>query len=102
MADKKEIAGGAETDPYVQEHIDLIKAIRDNKPLNELEQVANSTFTAILGRMSTYSGKTLKWDEVLHGNKWYEDTMPKHLTMDMDLPVDPVPVVGQWKPKQSA
>jgi myo-inositol 2-dehydrogenase / D-chiro-inositol 1-dehydrogenase len=102
MANKKEIAGGAETDPYVQEHIDLIKAIRENKPINELEQVANSTFTAILGRMSTYSGKTLKWDEVLHGNKWYEDTMPKHLTMDMDLPVDPVPVVGQWKPKQTA
>ena len=63
----KEIVGGAETDPYVQEHIDLIKAIRDDKPLNELEHVTNSTFTAILGRMSAYSGKTLKWDDVLHG-----------------------------------
>ena len=103
FVDKKEIAPGAETDPYVQEHIDLLKAIRDNKPMNELEQVANSTFTAIIGRMAGYSGKSLKWDEVLHGTKWYEDTFPKNFSLDMaDLPVDPVPVVGRWKPKQTA
>jgi len=96
----KELVGGGETDPYVQEHIDLIKAIRDNKPLNELENVANSTFTAILGRMATYSGKALKWDEVLHGAKWFEDTFPKNLTsLDQDLEADPVPVVGRWMPK---
>ncbi|HKA06588.1 MAG TPA: Gfo/Idh/MocA family oxidoreductase [Gemmataceae bacterium] len=114
IANGKEIIGGAETDPYVQEHIDLIKAIRDNKPMNELEQVTNSTFTAILGRMSTYSGKALKWDDVLHGvtvrrggkqvheEPWFEDTMPKDLSLDVDVPVDPTPVVGQWKPKQRA
>jgi myo-inositol 2-dehydrogenase/D-chiro-inositol 1-dehydrogenase len=111
---RKEIVGGAETDPYVQEHIDLIKAIRENKPMNELEQVTNSTFTAILGRMSTYSGKALKWNDVLHGvtskrggkevheEPWFEDTMPKNLSLDVDVPVDPVPVVGRWKPKQTA
>jgi hypothetical protein len=70
--------------------------------------------SAILGRMSTYSGKSLKWDDVLHGitvkrggketheEPWFEDTMPKNLSMDVDLPVDPVPVVGQWKPKRRA
>lgn len=100
IANGKELVGGGEIDPYVQEHIDLIKAIRDDKPLNELENVTNSTFTAILGRMSTYSGKTLKWDEVLTGERWYEDTMPKNLSLDMELPVDPVPVVGQWRPKK--
>jgi myo-inositol 2-dehydrogenase / D-chiro-inositol 1-dehydrogenase len=101
LANGKEIAPGAETNPYVQEHIDLLKAIRDNKPLNELEQVANSTFLAIIGRMAAYSGKTLKWDEVLRGQRWFEDTMPKNLTMDMDLKADPVPVVGQWRPHQT-
>jgi myo-inositol 2-dehydrogenase / D-chiro-inositol 1-dehydrogenase len=115
VANGKEIVSGeGERNPYEQEHIDLIKAIRDNKPLNELEQVANSTFTAILGRMSTYSGKALKWSDVLHGvtvrrggqqvheDPWFEDTMPKTLSLDMELPVDPVPVVGQWKPKKPA
>ena len=104
-ANGKEIAPGAETNPYVQEHIDLVKAIRDNKPLNELEQVANSTFTAILGRMAAYSGQILKWDEVLNskpGDRWYEDTFPKQLSLDMEnLPVDPVPVVGRWRPRQA-
>jgi hypothetical protein len=88
----------------VQEHIDLLKAIRDNKPLNELERVAHSTFTAIIGRMAAYSGQALRWDQVLHskpGDKWFEDTMPKHLTLDMSLPADPPPVVGQWRPKQT-
>jgi predicted dehydrogenase len=112
IANGKEISSGEET-PYVQEHIDLIAAIRDNKPLNELENVTNSTFTAILGRMSTYSGKSLKWNDVLNGvdvkrggqtvheDPWFEDTMPKNLSLDMDLPVAPIPVVGQWKPRQS-
>lgn len=102
IANGKEVVSGEQENPYVQEHKDLIAAIRDNKHLNELENVTNSTFTAILGRMSTYSGKTLKWDDVLNGTKWFEDTMPKNLSLDMDLPVDPVPVVGQWKPRQSA
>jgi predicted dehydrogenase len=91
--------------PYVQEHADLVKAIRDDKPLNELEQVANSTFSAILGRMAAYSGRTMRWDEVLNGKKlhntvWDEDTFPKQLSMDMgELPVTPVPVVGKWRPR---
>ena len=41
-------ADDAKISPYVQEHIDLIRSIREGKPLNELEQVANSTMTAIL------------------------------------------------------
>ena len=43
-------------DPYVQEHIDLVTAIRTNQPFNEAESVAKSTLTAIMGRMSAYSG----------------------------------------------
>ena len=87
--------------PYVQEHIDLFASIRDGKPLNELKQVAESTLTAIMGRMSAYTGKAVTWDEALHGEKWFEDTMPKHLTLDMALPADPPPVVGRWRPKKT-
>jgi hypothetical protein len=39
-------------DPYVQEHTDLIASIRAGKPLNELKNVAESTMTAITGRMA--------------------------------------------------
>lgn len=52
-------------DPYVQTHADLIASIRDGKPLNETQSVAESTLTAILGREVAYTGQNLTWDEVL-------------------------------------
>ncbi len=80
---------------YVQEHVDLIKSIKDGTPLNELENVTNSTMTAILGRMSTYTGKTLVWDDVLA--KMVQDTFPKEFPADGKLPVSAVPVPGSYK-----
>jgi predicted dehydrogenase len=80
------------SDPYVQEHTDLIGAIRDTKPVNELKAVAESTLTAIMGRMSAYTGKPVTWEFAL---KSQLDTFPKNLTWDMELPVDPAPVPGK-------
>ena len=77
--------------PYVQEHIDLIQSIKAGKPLNELQAVTESTMTAILGRTAAYSGKELKWDDML---KSEVATMPVGLTMDMALDAPPVPVPG--------
>jgi predicted dehydrogenase len=53
------------TDPYVQEHIDLINAIVKDTELNEAKQVTDSTFTAIMGREAAYSGAGVEWDAVL-------------------------------------
>lgn len=89
----KQLNADNEVDPYVQEHIDLIESIRNGKPINELENVANSTMTAILGRMSTYMGKPLDWERVMKTSK--EDLMPKNLDMEGDLPVSPTPIVGK-------
>src|SRR4051794_13337600 len=47
------------TNPYVQEHTDLIESIRSGKPNNELKNVAESTLTAIMGRMSAYTGQAV-------------------------------------------
>jgi predicted dehydrogenase len=89
-----EQAGDDDLNPYVQEHIDLLNSIRAGKPLNELKTVAESTFTAILGRNAAYACKTLKWDDALAAA---EDTMPKNLTLDMTIPVTPAPTPGSWK-----
>ncbi len=51
--------------PYDQEHIDLVKAIRKGTPLHEGWFGAVSTMTAIFGRMATYSGQIVKWDEAV-------------------------------------
>jgi myo-inositol 2-dehydrogenase / D-chiro-inositol 1-dehydrogenase len=65
-----------EVNPYVQEHIDLLTCIRDGKPVNELKQVAESTLTAIMGRMSAFTGKAVTWDQALNSQL---DTFPKTL-----------------------
>ncbi|MFH0989441.1 MAG: Gfo/Idh/MocA family oxidoreductase [bacterium] len=63
--------------PYVQEHIDLLESIRAGKPINEGRQVAESTLTAIMGRMSAYTGRSLSWDWVMNASKL--DLTPPHL-----------------------
>jgi len=86
--------GDDDRNPYVQEHIDLLNSIRAGRPLNELKQVAESTFTAIFGRNAAYACKTLKWDDALAAN---EDTMPKNLTLQSALPVAHAPTPGSWR-----
>ncbi|MBK7979089.1 MAG: Gfo/Idh/MocA family oxidoreductase [Ignavibacteriae bacterium] len=54
--------------PYVQEHIDLVTAIRENKPYVEAENTAVSTMCAIMGRISAYTGKEVTWDEVMNSD----------------------------------
>ena len=53
---------GEATNPYVQEHTDLVASIRAGTPLNEGVTVAEATLTAIMGRMSAYTGKEVTWD----------------------------------------
>lgn len=78
--------------PYVQEHTDLIASIRAGKPLNEGKRVAESTLTAIMGRMSAYTGRALSWDWVMNSSQL--DLSPSSYEMG-DLPVRPVAVPGK-------
>ena len=89
---KYEPPGGEWVNPYVQEHADLIRSIRRGKPINEGRQVAESTLTAIMGRISAYTGREVSWDWVL--NKSQLDLSPPKHEMG-ELPVAPVPVPGQ-------
>lgn len=51
--------------PYVQEHTDLVTAIRTDNPINEAVNTAHSTLVAIMGRLSAYSGLETTWDEMM-------------------------------------
>lgn len=55
-------------DPYVQEHINLVTAIRTGNIINDAEAQVNSTLITIMGRMSAYTGKDVTWDEVLNSD----------------------------------
>ena len=52
-------------DPYQREIDALFAAIRTGAEHDEAENGAAATMTAILGRMATYSGRVVKWDEAL-------------------------------------
>ena len=79
-------------DPYVQEHTDLIAHIRSADPINELKQVAESTLTAIMGRMSAYTGKKVTWEKALHSK---ENLTPEHVDWVTPLPTVGVAVPGK-------
>ena len=78
--------------PYVQEHADLLASIKAGKPLNEGRQVAESTLTAIMGRMSAYTGRALSWDWVMNASRL--DLTPPHLEF-RDLPPLEVAIPGK-------
>jgi myo-inositol 2-dehydrogenase / D-chiro-inositol 1-dehydrogenase len=80
-----------ETNPYVQEHIDLIASIRKGAPLNEGRQVAESTLCAIMGRMSAYTGRALSWDWAMNTSKL--DLSPAKYELGPN-PVDAVAIPG--------
>jgi myo-inositol 2-dehydrogenase / D-chiro-inositol 1-dehydrogenase len=81
----------ADPDPYVQEHTDLIASIRAGKPINELKQVAESTLSAIMGRMSAYTGKAVTWDQALNSQ---ESLVPVKLEWAA-MPMPPIAIPGQ-------
>jgi hypothetical protein len=54
-----------ENNPYVQEHIDLVAAIRTGNQIVEAEETARSVLTAIMGRQSAYTGKKVTWEEMM-------------------------------------
>ncbi len=85
---------GKNISPYVLEHTDLINSIQDNKPLNEGKRIAESTLTAIMGRMSAYTGREIKYQWVLNASKL--DLSPKEYKFN-DQPVRPVAVPGKTK-----
>ena len=80
------------TDPYVQEHTDLIESIRKGQPINELQTVAESTLTAIMVRESAYTGQRITWEQALASNKVYLDVA--NLSDNMVLPEWKVAVPG--------
>jgi len=57
--------------PYVQEHVDLIRAIVNDTPLNETKNITDSTLTTIMGREAAYSGAEVEWDAILNSNYSY-------------------------------
>ncbi|MEZ6058163.1 MAG: Gfo/Idh/MocA family oxidoreductase [Planctomycetaceae bacterium] len=79
--------------PYQVEHDDLFHAIRNDISYSEAENGAKSTMVSILGRMCTYSGKELSWDQAINSKI---SIMPKEYSFDAETPTNPDPVTGEY------
>ncbi len=73
-------------------HAALIRSIREGKPINECVRLAEATMTGIAGRISTYTGRALKWDWAMKASKL--DLRPAKYEMG-PLPVEPVAIPGK-------
>jgi len=94
-----EVPSFPDHNPYVQEHIDLLNSIIAEKPINEARNVAESTLTAIMSRISAYTGKLVRWKDLVENESspWYNLTCkPTALDFESDsvvAPPDDIPAV---------
>ncbi|MGI9177377.1 MAG: Gfo/Idh/MocA family protein, partial [Pirellulales bacterium] len=77
---------GENPDPYQVEHDELHAAIRNDTPKNDAYYGTTSSFSAVLGRLATYSGKTWNYQKAL--DLEYR-TMPEDLSWETTPPVVP-------------
>jgi hypothetical protein len=97
---------GESPNGHQQEQHDMIEALMRGEIYNEGEYGAKSTFTAILGREACYSGKVIRWDELLaQGNElapgidnYTLDTPVPPSAMPDENGLYPIPVPGKYDP----
>ena len=96
-------SGLLDGNPYQIEHEQLFSHIREGRHINNAYYGANSTMTAIMGRMATYSGQEIRWDAALASERRLVPESSE-LSWDGKAPVMPdaggnyaVPVPGQTK-----
>jgi len=76
---------------YEVEHDELFASIRQGKPVNNGEYMALSTLLAIMGRMATYTGQRVTWDEAIQAT---EDLSPASYDWDASPPDAKIAIPG--------
>ncbi len=89
-----------ERSPYQNEWNDLVDAIRNDQPYNEVEYGVMASLTSSLGRKAAHTGRELKLDDMLNSDHEYAPDVDK-LTMDSPAPLPcdadgryPIPMPG--------
>ena len=76
-----------DVNPYQEEHNLLFAAIANGEyKYADAENGANATMTSILGRMATYSGKIIEWDDAMNSSI---DLSPSRYAWDANPPIMP-------------
>lgn len=75
---------GSISDAYQQEHKDLVDSIRAGQPIVELRDTADSSLTAVMGRLACYTGQKVSWKFLTEQST--QNLFPEKLTWDSSLP----------------
>jgi len=93
-------ARGEEPNPYQVEHDELHAAILEDRPRNDAYFGAKSSFTSVFGRLATYSGQDIQWDDAVASDF---SIMPEEFDFNAEAPVKPdengnyeIAIPGQW------
>jgi hypothetical protein len=79
---------------YQTEHDELFASIRAGKPINDAARMAHTTLMAMLGRMATYTGQEISWEQALNSQ---QRLMPERVDWDSKFDVPPLPIPGITK-----
>lgn len=86
--------------PYQNEWNDLVDAIRNDKPFNEVKRGVEASLVSSLGRKAAHTGQEITFDEMLNSEDEYAPGADK-FTMDSPAPVRadadgkyPIPMPG--------
>jgi predicted dehydrogenase len=77
-----------EPNPYQMEWVDLIEAIRQDKPYNEAKRGAEASLVSSMGRMAAHTGQVVTWDDILNCEHEFAPNVDK-LRMDSPAPLMP-------------
>jgi predicted dehydrogenase len=95
-----------EPSPYQLEWNDLIEAIRQDKPYNEVKRGAIASLVTSMGRMAAHTGQIVTFDEMMNHPHEFAPQVDK-LAMDSPAPLQagpdgryPVPAPGQKKDRE--
>lgn len=72
--------------PYQVEHDKFFESIRGGGVISDAENAAKSTLSAIMGRMATYTGKKITWEEMMNSE---ENLVPDNLSWESEAPTLP-------------
>ncbi len=75
-----------ERSPYQLEWDDLIDAIRNNKPYNEVKRGAEASLVTSMGRMAAHTGQLITYEQMLNCPHEFAPDVDK-LTMDSAAPL---------------
>ena len=77
-----------EGNPYQNEWNDLVDAIRNDKPYNEVERGVRASLVTSLGRMAAHTGQEITYEQILNSDHEMAPGLDK-LTMDSPAPLQP-------------